>query len=236
MLGVALQQHFDIHVDWPGEVLEINRLARIDRRVPSIRFSHDDNPHLKPTTAIETDKSRYGSRDVILLVRDPRDVVVSSFHQRTRRTGISGEPGFAGPVGEFIKHPVFGVENVVRFMNVWAKNRDIPRRFMRIRYEDMHEDPEHELKRSLEFLGVSSVSDDVLRRAVSESSFSKMRALETSDALRTPRLQAQDPGDENSYKVRRGLVGNYVNELNIDDKRYVDRVVADELDGYFGYF
>jgi hypothetical protein len=51
--------------------------------VPGVLFTHDDAD--KPSLPLRTDFGRYADRKVVLLVRDPRDVLVSYFAHRTRR-------------------------------------------------------------------------------------------------------------------------------------------------------
>lgn len=232
-LGVILCEHFGITIANDAELLEINRLSRIDARVPSIRFSHDDNPHLKRLDQLGRNKHAYRSRDVILLVRDPRDVVVSSFHQHTRRAPVFGDPGFEGSLDEFIRHPVFGIRVIVEFLNIWASARDIPRSFLLLRYEDMQETLERELRRVLSFIGIH-VENRLVKAGAVAASFERMQELEHSDALGAGRLRPSDPSDPNSFKVRRGEVGGFRDELSASDVEYVDTEMA-RLDPFFGY-
>jgi hypothetical protein len=233
-LGLALTEHFGLKVASAGDLLEINRLARIDHRVPSIKFSHDDNPHMKEISQLERDKHRYRSRDVVFLARDPRDVVVSSYYQHTRRAPHFGEPGFEGKMSVFIRHPVFGIETVVEFMNIWAANRNVPRRFHLVRYEDMSKDPSRELMNVLRFAGIEQPEPSAVRQAVEAGRFEQMQALERSDSLDTDRLRPTDEADSDSFKARRGIVGVYEDELAPKDREFVDQAIV-RLDRFFGY-
>ena len=53
---------------------------------PRIRVSHDDDPHWKTPRGLDRRKRRYRGKQVVLLVRDPRDVVVSMYFERSRRS------------------------------------------------------------------------------------------------------------------------------------------------------
>ena len=54
---------------------------------------------------------------MILLVRDPRDVIVSLYHQRRGRHG-----GYPGSLAEFLDERVGGFESLLRFYDAWADN------------------------------------------------------------------------------------------------------------------
>ena len=84
MLGHALQRRFAIT---GPSTNDLESLHDADRRVPRIFSTHDGvMPGLR-AGQVRTDKSRYRRQSVVLLVRDPRDVVVSDYyhlHDRTR--------------------------------------------------------------------------------------------------------------------------------------------------------
>jgi hypothetical protein len=235
LVGKAIELHFELVLPNAGEVLETNRLSRLDPRVPMVRFTHDDDPHLKPIDRLQRDKSAYRGRDVVLLARDPRDVVVSSYYQQTRRARSLGEPGFDGTLSDFIHHPNFGIRNIVAFLNIWAAASNAPRRFMLTQYEAMQDDASRELRRVLDFIGLSEISADVVDSAVKLGSFDNMKQLERGDALGAGRMRPTDGADPESYKARRGVVGGYANELSENDRTFVDEVVRNELDPLFGY-
>ena len=73
------------------------------------------------------------SKPIILMARDPRDVIVSYFFQLTNRTHGYGHIGLR----ELVRHPKFGIRTIVDaqnrwWMTEWAKRRD----FMLVRYAD----------------------------------------------------------------------------------------------------
>lgn len=233
-LGRMFCESFGLSPSRPGDVLEPHRLARLDSRVPRMRFSHDA-PYLTAAQHHDRDRSRYGKKDVIFLARDPRDVVVSSYHHHTTRAATIGDPRFEGPLVEFLTHPIFGIESIIAFMNAWAVSREIPRRFLLVRYEDMADDLAAVLRRIVGFLGLESVTDDAILSGVSSSTFENMRALEGADALGSALLRAVDQSDPSSFKVRRGRVGGYAEELKTEEQAFVDSAVSDRLDAFFGY-
>ena len=79
------------------------------------------------------------------------------------------------------------------------------------------------------------MSDDVITDAVGFGSFEHMRALEESGAVRSEKLRPGRPGDVNTYKTRRGLVGGYHDELPPDAVAHLDELMAASNVDRFGY-
>jgi hypothetical protein len=78
----------------------------------------------------------------------------------------------------------------------------------------------------LRFIGAAAVTQHEISAAVGYSSVQNMRRLERADAFDDPRLRAGEPSDPDSYKVRRGVVGGYVDYLSPGDLAYIGRVLA----------
>jgi hypothetical protein len=228
LVGRALQRQFELPPD--ADLLELHRLADLDRRVPSVFVTHDDDAHWKPPEEVERDKRRHRGQRVILLVRDPRDVIVSLYFQKRDR-----RRAFAGSLDEFLADRVGGFESLLAFYDAWAGSLDVPHAVLVVRYEDLHDRPERELRRVLDFIGVTAVPDEVVAEAVAFASFDNMRRMEESDALDSSRLRPGRPGDVASYKTRRGVVGGYRDELTPEQIERLDRLMAASLVDRFGY-
>jgi hypothetical protein len=198
--------------------------------LPHIRISHDDNPHWKTAEKLARSKRRYRHKKVILLVRDPRDVVVSLYFQRTRR-----DRAYTGTLHDFLHEPEGSLDTILAYYNNWARQKAQPRGFCLVRYEDLKADAAREVQRILRFAGVDPVIDAHVRDAVRFGSFENMRALEAANALNQGRLRARDPNDQESFKTRKGKVGGYVEYLSPDEIEWVDRKIAQTLDPLFGY-
>lgn len=196
-------------------VLEVEDICEA-RSSPKITLTHDDDPHLKSPGDLTVSKEPYRSKDVILLIRDPRDVVVSQFLQFTRRSGhkLAESPPFYGPISEFVFHELGGLPSVVRFYNIWAQNRRVPKTFSLVAYEDLLARPLEEFSRTLRALGIADVGEGRAAAAVNFCSFENMRRLEETNALDDFRLAPQDANDSESFKVRRGKTRGYVDYLS----------------------
>jgi hypothetical protein len=215
-----------------GDPLEVFELTKAKPGVPNVEFTHDDYPQLKPTDRLCTDKSMYRGKKVVLLVRDPRDVVVSYYFQYTRRGAKerANDAQFNGTLSDFIRQNIGGLNSIIGFYNIWALNRMIPASFYTLRYEALHTNPDDELHRLIEFLGIPDFGGTARKSAIQHATFKNMRRIEEADLLKNPRLRTGAAGDPEAFKVRRGVVGGYRNYFTPDDMLYVDDVIRRTLD------
>jgi hypothetical protein len=195
--------------------------------VPGVLFTHDDAD--KPGLPLRTDFGRYAGRKVVLLVRDPRDVLVSYFAHRTRR-----DRTYAGTLSAFVREPGYGAERIADFLAAWWRHRTVPRSFLLVRYEDLHADPRKELERLARFAGLPH-GDAELEEAAAFGGFDRMVEMERAGAIDDKRLRAADPADPDSYKVRRGAVGGWTAALSRADAAFVNAVMAATLPAELGY-
>jgi hypothetical protein len=227
MLGKSLALHYGL-----GDVnyLANNLLAGTDAKGLRIRVSHDDNPHWKEPEKLSRRKGRYRRQKVVFLVRDPRDVVVSMYFERSRREQVD-----VGTMGDFIEASVGSLDTIIEYYNIWAANRGKPRDFLMIRYEDLKQGAEVELRRLLEFIGLGNVSDEHIAEAVEYASFNNMRKMEMSGKVSSGRLKPGDRSDKESFKTRKGVVGGYIEYLEPAEIESVERRISEGLDPYFRY-
>lgn len=203
---------------------------------PDVRFTHDRWEHRTARRLGERLRGKYlippaarHDRPVVLLARDPRDVLVSLYHQLTRREGR-----FRGTLGELVRHPRFGAAAVVAVMNGWIAEWGDDPRCLLARYEDGRADPAPWLARILAHCGFAGIDEPTVREAVAFADFDNMRAMEREGRFADAILRPADPDDENSYKVRRGRVGGYRDELPAADLAVVEAAL-ERLDTRFGY-
>jgi len=197
---------------------------------PRIRVSHDDDPHWKTARGLDRRKRRYRGKKVVLLVRDPRDVVVSMYFERSRR-----ERAYEGSLSQFLHERRGSLDTILAYYNVWAGARGIPSDLLVVRYEDLRRNTEAELLRLLSFLGIEGVAPETLQEAAHFASFENMRKMESSGAVESGRLRPRDPQDPESFKTRRGKVGGFVDYLSADEIEDVERRIRSGLDESFGY-
>jgi hypothetical protein len=233
MLGKALALHFGLDSINP---LQIDEMASTNARIPTIKFTHDDQPNLKNPAELSASKAEYKGKKVIFLVRDVRDVVVSYYFELTRRQTVNPHyPPYQGNISSFLRHDQGSVDTIIRYYNLWAENRYVPAAFLLIRYEDMVENTEQELCKVLNFLDLPEVQAETIHQAVESSRFDNMRKLEESGELDSFRLQPGNKKDPESYKTRRGKVQGFVDYLSEDDIEYLNQKIKTQLSDYYRY-
>lgn len=231
LLGQAIQSHFGRTDQDPTEIYKITRL--IDE-MSTIRFTHDDDPQWKRPAEIRRTKARYRNKKIVFLVRDPRDAVVSNYYQKRFRD--FGNKAFDGSLSEFVRTDVGGLHSLITFYNVWAQRKNIPEDFLLVRYEKLHEDTQGELARLLEFVGLEEQDPKLIDHAVEASSFDNMRKMETSKSLSKNRMRPRDESDPRSYKMRKGKVGSYREQLSEEDIAYIDEVIRNTLNPLYEWY
>lgn len=218
MVGIALGERFGV------QVRNLRRFTNADIRhpgVPRVLATHDDSPQGKRAHQVIGNKRGYRGAKVILLVRDPGDVVVSLYFHVTRRR----RQAYDGSLSDFVRDPVGSLASLLAFYDAWAAHLAAANVLL-VRYEDMHADPRRELRRVLDFLGVGQVRDATVERAVEEASFDRLQRMEREGTAGTRALRTKTAADPESYKVRRGKVGGYVDYLDDADVSYVAAAVA----------
>lgn len=242
-IGRAISQHYGLDVP---NLLKLSTFGERIPGVPHIRLTHDDQPHRKRPHELSATREKFAGKKVILMVRDPRDVIVSYYHHKSHREPLRDfwwfqgkrketHSRFTGTLAEFLDEPIGGFDTLLRYYQVWGEARHTPAAFLLLRYEDMQADPAGQLRRALDFMGLSAITDAEVKEAVEYASFHNMRKIEAGEEVRSFKLKPGDPNDPNSYKVRRGKVGGYRDELTPEQIERLERKMAASLSAFYGY-
>jgi len=137
---------------------------------------------------------------------------------------------------DFVMDPNCGVPRIIDFLNLWASELPKIKNLLMVRYEDMRAEPEKQLKRIVEFLGMQP-DDKFLKDTVDFASVDNLRKLEKENYFwrSGSRVKARDPSNPHSYKVRRAKVGGYRDYFDDDQVARIDALVSSELSDIFGY-
>ena len=174
-----------------------------------------------------TSRKRYRRGKVIFLVRDPRDVVVSHYHQVTKR---SKNPFIFNSISDFVKDDVLGFNRIIHYYNLWFSQKEIPKDFILIKYEDLQYDGVNTLLKINQFLNID-ITKDKIEKIYSESSANKMRKKEKERKL----AGFKDFGnDRDQLKVRNAKIGGFINELSEDDILFCNKEMK-LLNSYYNY-
>jgi len=172
-----------------------------------------------------------GRKRIIVIYRDPRDVAVSLFFQATRR---SRRGKYSGTLEEFIRDSRTGLPAIVEVMNRWHERLKDNPSCLWIAYERMRQNTAQCLRDALTHIGVTPVDEEHLHSAVDFATFENMKRLEAADKFQSSILRPGDPSDPESFKVRKGKVGGYMDHFGKDDLEYADRELA-KLHPFYGY-
>lgn len=199
------------------------------RGLPAFGFAtHEPPPPLIAVSHLAYSNRRFRDHPVIFMVRDPRDVMVSSYFHATRQ-----KHRFSGDIDGFLKDPDQGIASLTRYLNDWSAGLQ-RRSHIVLSYEDLSRDPQGQTARVLDFLNIA-VDPAMLGRAVDAAGFRNMQDLELTRGLPG---HDYDLADTESRRMRRGKVGGFDDYLSPDQIRLVqtacDRDLTPRAKALFG--
>ncbi len=222
-LRFMLQRYLAL-IEAPPSLFRDKSLLRLpDNRI--LKFEHDQGTWIPAPPKIEQlafNATKYSGAKIIFMVRDPRDVLVSSWYHLKYRENI-----YPGSLSEFIRDDLVGINKIVAFMNLWLDHRHFPQKFLLLSYEQMHADPLTHFRHLLDFIEVS-MQEEALQKAVTQSAFDKMKRAEGTEE-REPWLKPGAKGVDKAMKVRKGKVGGFREELSTADVEFVNDVIRTQL-------
>lgn len=185
---------------------------------PGIFFTHNyldywqDNDLV--TTPVQTEE--LSGKPIIFLHRNPLDVHVSYYHQKTSR-----EKKFEGSLEDFAVDPQYGYHQQTAFMNSMLDLLEGRGDVLYLSYEALLGDPFREIHRMLSWLG-HVPNNRALHLAVDASSLAQMQREEINANRRAARLEtgfvnrianSAWQGTVNELKARKGQAGSYREEM-----------------------
>ncbi|WP_461637524.1 sulfotransferase domain-containing protein [Labilibaculum euxinus] len=170
-----------------------------NKEIPLISFSHK-----KPSDCMKGEKR-------LLIIRSIPDVMVSYFFHTKELLGLHQDD-----ISSFIRKHDGGVEKYCQFLNLWAlemKNSN----FLVLTYEMLHDETFNIVKSALEFFDMT-VDSGKLAKAIDLSSFDNMQKVEIDKGIAGHTYKADQP---EARRVRKGIVGGYLDYLDSDDIAYI---------------
>jgi len=157
------------HPDW----------GNIDRLIPApeVMTKRDFERMARPRVIRTHDAFDPRYKQVIYIVRDPRDVALSQFYHHRKRKLIDDNHSFESFLPRFLAGETNGHGSWKQNVASWLAARYGDPRFLLLRYEDMIADTARELAEVCRFLRVE-VTPEKLAKAVEQCSPTEMRKLE----------------------------------------------------------
>lgn len=171
------------------------------------------------------DLSVANGQKVIFLVRDPRDTLVSHYLQLTKR-----QKDTSLPRNLYIGNRLMGLPRMVAFLNIsqsWKEHSES----LYVFYEDIKQNPEKELVRILEFANIV-VKPEIVSDSVIFANFDNMKKMEMTKQYGV-KLSPNDDKDTDSFKVRKGQVGRYKDELSVRNISYINKYIDENLHPFY---
>ena len=191
-------------------------------RKRTFSFTHDFDPHRRHYLEVTPREGSYEDQNIVFLMRDPRDVMVSWFYYKNYRLS-RGETSGDSNIYQAFDDDVGGFEGILRFMESWrnviARRSDIAV----FRYEDFIVSPHDQLARLLDVLGLTPESPKIVDRAVAASSFDVMRRKEELGLFRDFMRKVDLNDDPKRYKTRNGKIGSFRVELTPEQIEDIER-------------
>jgi len=201
------------------------------KEIPRFDFNHG-NFHGQTLTPLNNYIKSLSGHKVLLLVRDPRDVVVSLHHHSQHRQNMLDSKGM--DLDAFIKHDQLGISRIVEYFNTWYRHRDVFDDFKIVSYEELKcKNTVTPLEVFPQFLE-QQIDAKAIVIATQNSDFKNMKQHERSGESDSQILRTPDVENENSYKVRKGKVGSHREEMSDESIKYCERELK-KLNLVFGY-
>lgn len=188
-------------------------------------YSHDRSSHREALHVEELGDPGAGlvADRFVFIHRDPRDTAVSGYFQAAKRLR-----NYDDDIAAFIRDPHHGIEKIARFNLSWLTGNLGQKPVYTLSYEQLTADPRTTLRALVDWLGVE-VSATAIETVVADNTFDKMQKREISGVYADrygQALKQPDQNDSDSFKVRRGQVGGFRDDLAEKDIAYCDAVLA----------
>lgn len=228
-LKFLLNRFFVLHFELGEEnySVDLERIRELSNLVPHVIWTHEDSYLIKESGTVNPTPKDMLNRKLpisnyqrcIFLVRDPRDVAVSYFHQVNKRSKTTF---FNGSIDEFVLDPVYGLERVLKYYKLYEKTHHLYPDFHLVKYEELLVHTKEELQKVLGFIGIQHFNEGFLDRVVNEGKADNMRKMEKSKAVSGMNSFGED---RDSLKVRKAKTGSYLEELKPETVEKMNEII-----------
>jgi Sulfotransferase domain len=201
-------------------------------------FTHDISTRQRTSEqlAAEFSLEKYMGNPLVFLVRDPRDVLVSFYYHNLKRIHKTGLPS-GTTMDEFVRMPKYGLERLITYYNLSAKNAKIQDNIRFFRYEDLRGGGAYNLeswREMFEFIFQTPIDLGALQWSLEINSFDKMKKRE--HQLEQNKNTDFEEKSDDLRRVRRGKIGGYKSEMQNETLHYVNDYIEEHLDDFFDFY
>ena len=199
---------------------------------PNIHFTHDwfdlnFNNNERPCVYF---KELFDKKPIIFLFRNPMDTMVSYYYHKVKRERTENNLDLS--IREFMLDDRYGLGRYCIWMDQMLDYLIMRPNVLFITYEHMIENMSREMTRMFDFM---KIRKDIvsINRASSDSEFNSMQKAEIEanqhpSAAGIGRLSMREwDGDPDKLKVRKGKVGSWQDELELDDT-FIRKMIYDD--------
>jgi len=196
-----------------GEVDFLN----IQRIVPDMYRDLDPALRRLPRPRVLKSHEPYtpGYPKVLLIVRDPRDIALSYFHYKIAHGVMDPDTPIAEFVERFVTGRVDGFGPWGENVGSWLGAREGDDAFLMLRYEDIKANTPGALRKIAGLIGVEA-DDATIEQAVKDSSFDRMRELDSKQQWNPTQLKGATPF------VRKASAGGWRDDLPAESVQLIE--------------
>jgi hypothetical protein len=245
MLSRLFQVRFGLESNF---VVKSDELHRLNRAIPPILATNGYYSYegiIGEVLDADAPRSILHDKKIVFLPRNPLDIAVSWFLQFTKRqskykremiNAFIDHPVDRHSISrwDFIRHSDIGLSCLIDFLNTWERNLARCPNAITIPYEELRPEPAKALQRICELCGWDFSAEEIAD-AVEWASFDNLRKLEAGGHFRSGGITLRNRDDQETFKVRRGKVGGYRDDLTPEQGRELEEIVAKRLSPSFGY-
>ncbi len=224
----------------PRRIVKSDEFYNIDSTMPRFLVSNAYYSYESETQRVLDDPAEMATKKVILLARNPLDVVVSWYLQFTGRTKAYKREMINSTLQnpltaldtttmwEFVTHEELGLAGVIKFHNLWAERLSKDDNGMILHYEALRAEPHKAMAELIAFME-EPFNEKEIADAVAFGDFDNMRKMELSGYFKNSSMALRTKNDPNKLKVRKGKVGGYKDYFNTSQLETLESMVEEKL-------
>ena len=199
-------------------------------------MSHSHNMPLfnfEKSADMVMDNDYLKGRKVMVIIRHAGDVLVSLYMHNVYRENF---PIYEGSLEDFVHDDIYGIDKYITYYIQLYSDMHTFKDTLLVKYEDLIMSAPQWIRKISDFIEFDLPDGDE-RRISLATNFETMKTLELRDAnshIPALRRSANWQKTNDSFKIREGKVGGYVNHFSAGTAAYINKRMKD-LPEFYGY-